>query len=282
MTNSDPNLSNVTSIVNPIFSEVDTKKVFSLLEDDAPLIVKRNLAVLIGLNESIMLQQIKYWVTNPMNKNQVDGRIWVYKTISEWQEEFKFFSERTIRRTIESLVEKKLIVVKALNPKKSDRTHWYTLNTSLEVGTCGQNGHMHLAILATSCGQNGHMYIKKQRLQTKITFKETKQPPPVDNFKTPKRPIVEKEKACGTVILKEQGLGNRTQLYLRLKNVSELSEANIKTILCDYQDFEIINALEACKSKFGQFERTEAAFIMGAFKNIKSQRTNANLSDNLL
>lgn len=77
-----------------------------LLISESPLQVLPTLAVKVGLNEALMLQQVHYWISNPMNKNVRDGRVWVYKAYAEWQQEFPFWSMRTIQRTMLSLEQK--------------------------------------------------------------------------------------------------------------------------------------------------------------------------------
>ena len=82
-----------------------------LLIDDRPLILLPALAVAIGLNEAVALQQLHYWLKtyeeaesgtqNP--KHFRDGRWWVYNTAEGWQKNFLFWSEPTVRRTFTSL-----------------------------------------------------------------------------------------------------------------------------------------------------------------------------------
>lgn len=53
-----------------------------------PLVVDKELATILGLNEALVLQQVYYWLeTNKKNKrNFHEGRYWTYNTIDEWQE----------------------------------------------------------------------------------------------------------------------------------------------------------------------------------------------------
>jgi hypothetical protein len=85
------------------------------------------LAVAIGLNEAIVLQQVHFWLT--VSKNVRNGRTWVWKTLGEWQAEFPFWSEPTIRRAISTLEELGVLESTDLwNNKGSDRTKWYSIN----------------------------------------------------------------------------------------------------------------------------------------------------------
>lgn len=97
-----------------------------LLLDEQPLVILPKLAVVIGLNEAIVLQQLHYWVEK--SKNEKDGKYWVYNTLAEWREQFPFWSKNTIIRTFEKLEQDKLIETGVFNRNKSDRTKWYTIN----------------------------------------------------------------------------------------------------------------------------------------------------------
>ena len=107
-----------------------------LLIEESPLTFQPSLAVAIGLNEAIVLQQIHYWIKNTKNKGyEQDGYKWVYNTYAEWKESnFPFWSENTIQRTFASLEEKGLVV--SIQPMKGkyDRTKYYRIEyTKLEV-----------------------------------------------------------------------------------------------------------------------------------------------------
>lgn len=51
------------------------------------------LATIIGLNESIILQQVHYWlkIKEKSKQDYIDGHYWVYNTYEQWQEQFPFF-----------------------------------------------------------------------------------------------------------------------------------------------------------------------------------------------
>lgn len=62
-----------------------------LLINEPPLQVLPTLALKLGLNEAIILQQIYYWLNLEFNKNQFDGRLWVYNTYEKWQQQLDKF-----------------------------------------------------------------------------------------------------------------------------------------------------------------------------------------------
>ena len=97
-----------------------------LLIDDYPIQVLPKLAIEIGLNEAIILQQIHYWL-NQSNHNH-DGKKWIYNTYDDWNKQFPFWSVMTIRRTITSLEKQNLILIANYNKAGFDKTRWYSIN----------------------------------------------------------------------------------------------------------------------------------------------------------
>ena len=59
------------------------KNTSSLLMNESPLCVQPSLAVAIGLNEAIFLQQCHYWLNPKFNKNFIEGKHWVHKTLHQ-------------------------------------------------------------------------------------------------------------------------------------------------------------------------------------------------------
>jgi len=69
-----------------------------LLLDEKPLVVLPELAVAVGLNEAIFLQQIHYWLQK--SKNDIKGKKWTYNSYENLQKQFPFFSISTIKRAM--------------------------------------------------------------------------------------------------------------------------------------------------------------------------------------
>lgn len=89
-----------------------------------------NLAAEIGLNEAIVLSQLCYWISlnEKAGRNFHDGRYWTYNTFEQWQEQFPFWSVRTIKTIFSNLRELGLITVGNHNKSNIDRTNWYAVN----------------------------------------------------------------------------------------------------------------------------------------------------------
>ncbi len=99
----------------------------SLLIAEPPLIVLPTLATLAGLNEAIFLQQLHYWILR--SGKERDGRLWIYNTYDEWQAQLPFWSRATLRRIVNGLEERGLILsTDVYNASKVDRTKWYALD----------------------------------------------------------------------------------------------------------------------------------------------------------
>jgi hypothetical protein len=86
-----------------------------------------NTAAAIGVNEAIVIHRLDYWLGR--TNHRFDGRAWVYNTYESWQEQFPFWSRRTIQATFRRL--ECLGIVKssqAHNRSRWDKTKWYTIN----------------------------------------------------------------------------------------------------------------------------------------------------------
>jgi hypothetical protein len=97
-----------------------------LLISEGPVMIIPSLAVKIGLNEAVVLQQIHYWVQS--STHLIEGRKWIYNTYKEWQKQLPFWSESTIIRTIRSLEDQGYLITGNWNHMKMDKTKWYTID----------------------------------------------------------------------------------------------------------------------------------------------------------
>jgi hypothetical protein len=95
-----------------------------------PLLLDPDLACLIGINEAIVLQQIEYWLSKNEDdgRNYIDGKYWTYNSVLEWQKQFKFWSPKTITRTLDSLEKSGILISANHNKNKFDRTKWYAID----------------------------------------------------------------------------------------------------------------------------------------------------------
>lgn len=85
------------------------------------------LAEAIGLNESLLLLQLDFWIKN--TNNYRDGKFWTYQSLRDIQNKaFGFWSLMTIKRTIDSLSKQQLIFTANYNQYSYDKTRWFALN----------------------------------------------------------------------------------------------------------------------------------------------------------
>lgn len=91
------------------------------------LAVRPALAVKIGLNEAIVLQQLAYWLNHAEKEHE--GRMWIYKSYEKWQEQdFPFWSVSTVKRIVKRLRELNLIDTESLSDNFNNRVNYYTIN----------------------------------------------------------------------------------------------------------------------------------------------------------
>jgi hypothetical protein len=135
--------------VNPMTIATTSK----LLLDEEPLLVLPSLATKIGLNESIVLQQLHYWVAKAAKKKRQDrfqdGRYWVYNTYEAWREgNFPWWSAGTIQRIFLKLEKLGLVLARRLSKNKSDRKKYYTIDYNKLAVI--DNPHSRKLLLSTS------------------------------------------------------------------------------------------------------------------------------------
>lgn len=104
-----------------------------LLIDEHPLQVLPSLAVAIGLNEAMFVQQLHYWHKRKEEARDTryfrDGRWWNYNTYEEWHEQFPFWSIATLKRVIRSAEEAGYVIsTSEYNERKGDQTKWYAID----------------------------------------------------------------------------------------------------------------------------------------------------------
>ena len=80
-----------------------------------------------GVDEAIMVKSFQFWIRlNKANKvNYHDKRYWTYNTNKSLTEYYPFWTEKQVRRIIESLVDKDILIKGNYNKIAYDRTIWY-------------------------------------------------------------------------------------------------------------------------------------------------------------
>ncbi|EOO65511.1 DnaD domain protein [Bacillus mycoides] len=110
-----------------------SNNIHQILFDETPLLVRPALAR--KLNDSdmaLIVQQVHYWITTKQqlsdDRTFKNGHMWVYNSISKWQEQFTWIPRKTLTRKFTKLREKGVLVADTLNKMKEDRTLWYRID----------------------------------------------------------------------------------------------------------------------------------------------------------
>ena len=141
-----------------------------LLINEPPLQVLPSLAVKIGLNEAIVLQQVHYWLER--SKTSINGHLWVYNSVSEWRTQFPFWSDDTISRALKSLRTRGVVIAEQLSPDARDRSMYYRIDYSALSAIDGIAAECTTA----SCG-NGSSQVAAIPIRSREYTENTPQPP---------------------------------------------------------------------------------------------------------
>jgi len=85
-----------------------------------------------GVDEAILIQNLSFWIMkNEANgKHYHDGRYWTYNSIEAFTKLLPFWTARQIRRILQSLQDKGVIITGNYNTSAYDRTTWYAFSDS--------------------------------------------------------------------------------------------------------------------------------------------------------
>lgn len=119
-----------------------------LLYKRRPITINPDLAIAVGLKEAIVLQQVQYWCeyNEEHGRNRRDGHYWVYNSFPEWQKQFPWWCEKTVKTIFSKLEKNNLLISANYNRLSMDRTKWYRVN------------HEALDAIADSLSPSGKVY----------------------------------------------------------------------------------------------------------------------------
>jgi hypothetical protein len=132
----------------------------NLLLDEPTFCVQPTLAAKFGFEESILLQQIAYWM--PRSHHTIHGVKWVKKTVKEWHEEMPFLSIKQVRKCLDKLVSSKVVVASRLSKDATDHTLYYTIDRYQFEEITGQQPQLPFAQTGKSNCPNGQNVLPKQ------------------------------------------------------------------------------------------------------------------------
>lgn len=92
-------------------------------------------AIKYGIGEATILYNFRFWINhNKANKtNQKDGRFWTFNSIPSMIEIMPEFTYDMMRRALERLKKKGILIEGVFNKLKLDKTRWYTINEDWTV-----------------------------------------------------------------------------------------------------------------------------------------------------
>lgn len=114
------------------------------------------LAALYGVDEAILIENFAFWIRkNEANgKFFYEGRYWTYNTVGAFAKLFPYWSAGQVRRILQSLIKKDVLVTGNFNQSAYDRTMWYAFTDSFI--SILNNLNLHLLI-----SQNGNLETNK-------------------------------------------------------------------------------------------------------------------------
>jgi len=150
---------------------------YKLLEQDSVLLSQPLLIEHFGRAGAQFLSQLHYWLEHSQCGQQHMGQKWIYNTENSWANQLKL-SARQFRRHVSNLTDKGIIFVQKLNPHKSNRTNYFSINYELLNEVLAKNSSssslpsetrsfVHEDIMSSSSGQSVPIYI-----ETKTTNKD--------------------------------------------------------------------------------------------------------------
>jgi hypothetical protein len=106
--------------------------------DEPPLIFLPDLAVILGLNEAIIVQHLVS-SANDTNKRwdgerwwedteEYEGEKWVCRTLEELNNQFRYLSKKELIEILKDLIKKEIIKKRDFNNDPTDQRKWFTIN----------------------------------------------------------------------------------------------------------------------------------------------------------
>ena len=83
----------------------------------------------VGVSAAIVFRHIAHWIkfNEVHDQNFINGRYWMYDTMVNIKKFLNFYNEKTIKRSIDKLVEADYLLRDELSPDKYNHTKWYAL-----------------------------------------------------------------------------------------------------------------------------------------------------------
>ena len=172
---------------------------YKILEQDSVLLSQPLLIENFGRAGAQFLSQLHYWLEHSQCGQQHMGQKWIYNTENSWANQLKL-SARQFRRHVSNLADKGIIFVQKLNPHKSNRTNYFSINyeqlnqllakdassSSLSSET---RSFVHEDIMSSSSGHNVPIYIETKTTNKDINKSEATPIERIGQGRTKNKPV---------------------------------------------------------------------------------------------
>ena len=80
-----------------------------------------------GVNAAIVLRHLQFWIikNKTHGKHLHDARTWTYYSVSAFTEIFPYLSRKQVRRSLQILIDQRVILKGDYNKHKNTKTSWY-------------------------------------------------------------------------------------------------------------------------------------------------------------
>jgi hypothetical protein len=89
-----------------------------------------DVACIVGVEEAIMYNNIKFWCDRNEKKKSVmhfhQNKYWTFNSMTKFCETFPFWSHDQIKRIVRNLIKEGFIIKGQFNRFRYDKTSWYT------------------------------------------------------------------------------------------------------------------------------------------------------------
>jgi hypothetical protein len=210
---------------------------YKLLEQDSVLLSQPLLIEHFGRAGAQFLSQLHYWLEHSQCGQQHLGQKWIYNTENSWANQLKL-SARQFRRHVSNLADKGIIFVQKLNPHKSNRTNYFSINYELLNQFLAKDSSssslssevrsfVHEDIMSLSSGHNVPIYIETKTTNKDINKSEVTPIERVGRGRTKNKPV-DPVKQVNTINSKDMEKKEETEVGLVTPQTSLVTE-NLKT-----------------------------------------------------
>ena len=115
----------------------------------------------VGVEEAIVVQNFAFWIAKNKANNQGfhEGRYWTYNTAAAFVALFPFWSEKQVRRILDSLVKKKVLLTGEFNKSAMNHTKWFAFTDQWDY-----LAEVRFAQTGKSISPNGQFHLPEREL----------------------------------------------------------------------------------------------------------------------